>query len=281
MKKHLFSSLFALTLVALFSSIAYINNSSIARASNPIDLQITPLAQIADSLHEVTIELDVVIAEMTAEDSAVLRSITLPAMSAELRARARSFNSTGSAITISLRPDAFQLTNRIEQQRAYMQFLSTSIEDRKKILDALPTLVPCSGRHTSPFGNRVHPIHGVVKKHEGIDLAAPTGTPIHAAGKGVVVFSGVRNGYGNTLEIDHGNGYRTLYAHTSKLLVKQGDTVERGALVALVGSTGASTGSHLHYEVIVDGHKVDPDGFLLDGIEQVIKSDEIAEIAVK
>jgi murein DD-endopeptidase MepM/ murein hydrolase activator NlpD len=100
--------------------------------------------------------------------------------------------------------------------------------------------------------------------HTGIDLAAPKGTPIYSAGAGVVVFAGWKNGYGNVVELDHGFGYHTLYGHSSKLLVKVGDTVGRGSVIALVGSTGNSTGCHLHYETIIDDQKINPEPFLLD-----------------
>src|SRR6185295_14364349 len=105
------------------------------------------------------------------------------------------------------------------------------------MLDHLPTLIPCSGTETSGFGGRVHPIFGVYKMHTGVDLAAKKGTPIFAAGKGVIVFSGTKHGYGNCVVIDHGYGYQTLYGHASKLLVKEGDSVCRGDMIALVGST--------------------------------------------
>lgn len=120
---------------------------------------------------------------------------------------------------------------------------------------------PVAGHLTSRFGMRHHPIFGVTKMHTGIDLAAPTGAPIHAADGGTVIEAGYRRGYGNLVIIDHGGGIATLYAHCSALLVTLGQEVKRGDLIARVGSTGYSTGPHLHFEVRVNGEPVDPSHF--------------------
>ncbi len=111
---------------------------------------------------------------------------------------------------------------------------------------------------TSPYGMRLHPILRVYKLHTGIDIGAGFGTSILAAQKGTVIVAGWQNGYGNTVIIDHGGGVATLYAHASKILVKVGDKVEAGSVIALVGSTGWSTGPHLHFEVIVNGATTNP-----------------------
>lgn len=111
---------------------------------------------------------------------------------------------------------------------------------------------------TSPFGYRIHPILKVKKLHTGVDIGAPSGTTIVAANGGTVIKSGWNNSYGNMLMIDHGGGIVTLYAHNSSLLVKVGDVVSRGQSVAVSGSTGQSTGPHLHFEVRVNGDYKDP-----------------------
>lgn len=117
---------------------------------------------------------------------------------------------------------------------------------------------PVNGRLTSGFGMRVHPIFRVRKMHTGIDISAPAGTPIVAADSGVVVEAGYIRGYGYTVIIDHGGGMATLYAHCSALLVRAGQQVERGQTIARVGSTGYSTGPHLHFEIRVNGEPVNP-----------------------
>ena len=111
---------------------------------------------------------------------------------------------------------------------------------------------------TSRFGPRTHPILGTVRTHNGIDLRGSTGTPIRAAGAGEVILAGPRGAYGNTVVVDHGGGMATLNAHMSAVLVKSGQTVSAGQIVGLVGSSGMSTGPHLHFEVRIDGTPVDP-----------------------
>ena len=121
-------------------------------------------------------------------------------------------------------------------------------------------------RVTSEFGNRVDPITGKRKGHGGMDLAVPTGTPIRAALPGTVVVSKYNaGGYGYYVMIDHGNGLATLYGHCSKLLAKVGQTVETGDIIALSGSTGRSTGPHLHFEVRVNGERTNPRAYLPKG----------------
>ncbi len=115
---------------------------------------------------------------------------------------------------------------------------------------------------SSPFGPRYHPILGEWRTHTGIDMAAPSGTSIRAAADGVVMSAGWMGGYGQTVILGHTGGYSTLYAHASQLLVNPADTVSRGDLIARVGTTGFSTGPHLHFEVRIEGTPQDPEKFL-------------------
>ncbi len=117
---------------------------------------------------------------------------------------------------------------------------------------------PVDGRVSSPFGSRVHPISGQERMHDGLDLAAPTGTPIRAARAGEVVFAGEKGGYGNAVVLEHRDGTTSLYGHASVLRVEAGQSVRAGEIVAEVGSTGHSTGPHLHFEVRRDGEPIDP-----------------------
>jgi murein DD-endopeptidase MepM/ murein hydrolase activator NlpD len=118
--------------------------------------------------------------------------------------------------------------------------------------------LPVQGRITSGFGVRADPLTGASMPHPGLDVGAVEGTPIRASAGGVVKFAGPKGGYGNAVEIDHGHGLVTVYAHASELLVSTGDSVEAGQSIARVGSTGRSTGPHLHFEVRVGGTAVDP-----------------------
>ena len=121
---------------------------------------------------------------------------------------------------------------------------------------------PVPGSITSPFGERVHPIFGSVRSHFGIDFDGDRGDPILAAAAGTVLTAGWMNGYGNTVVISHGNGFATVYAHQTDLAVSTGATVSGGEVIGWVGSTGWSTGPHLHFEVRVEGIAVDPDPYL-------------------
>lgn len=123
---------------------------------------------------------------------------------------------------------------------------------------AIPTRWPVEGILTSPYGYRSSPTSGKWTFHKGIDIAAKRGTSIRTPKKGIVVVSEYQSGYGNYIEIDHGYGIRTRYGHASKLLKRVGSNVKEGEAIALVGSTGRSTGPHLHYEIRIDGVSIDP-----------------------
>lgn len=119
-----------------------------------------------------------------------------------------------------------------------------------------------SGLLSSKFGKRVDPFTGKMEEHKGIDVAGKEGSDVLATGDGVVIWSGERSGYGNLVEIDHGNGIVTRYGHNKELLVAVGDTVRKGQPISLMGSTGRSTGPHVHIEVLRDGKQVDPSKYL-------------------
>jgi murein DD-endopeptidase MepM/ murein hydrolase activator NlpD len=129
-------------------------------------------------------------------------------------------------------------------------------------LSSTPSRAPSKGYITSGFGTRSDPFNGGRAHHMGIDFDANIGDPVSAAAGGVVTYAGVKNGYGNVVEVDHGNGYSTLYGHNSRLLVRAGDVVRAGQQIAKAGSTGRSTGPHVHFEVHVNGVPVNPRPFL-------------------
>jgi len=128
----------------------------------------------------------------------------------------------------------------------------------------IPNIRPVGGAVTSAFGYRRHPVYKRKMFHTGIDFSASEGTRVEATGNGTVAFAGYDKGYGQKVIVNHGFGYMTTYAHLSKALVRQGQKVRRGEVIALSGNTGISTGPHLHYEVQKDGVRVDPAAYFFD-----------------
>jgi hypothetical protein len=161
--------------------------------------------------------------------------------------------------------DTEALLRRAELLRESMDEAQRQIQRNRERMASTPTILPANGHLSSLFSNgRYHPVLRITRPHKGIDIAARIGEPILAAARGRVTFSGHRaNGYGNMVEIDHGYGYVTRYAHASRLHVRTGEMVERGQHIADVGATGIVTGPHLHYEVEVNGREVDPMNFII------------------
>ena len=162
--------------------------------------------------------------------------------------------------------DIAKTLNNITARAAY-QFESYDaigklIKNQGDKLVSIPAIQPLSNqdltRIASGFGVRIHPIYGIAKMHNGLDFTAPQGTPIYATGDGIVTTSGVGNGTGNHVIINHGYGYETVYMHMVRIKAKVGQRVKRGEVIGWVGNTGASTGPHCHYEVHINGEPVDP-----------------------
>ncbi len=182
--------------------------------------------------------------------------------------RSESFYSTSKdhsgSIIGGLHEDLKHLKLQADLQEISFQKLDEFFKDQTSLLSATPSIWPTKGWVTSRFGYRKSPFTGVREMHEGLDIATRIKSSIISPADGVVIRTGRDYGYGNVLEIDHGYGIVTRYGHNSKHLVKVGDRVKRGQLIALVGNTGRSTGSHLHYEVIVNGVQVNPFRYILD-----------------
>jgi murein DD-endopeptidase MepM/ murein hydrolase activator NlpD len=152
------------------------------------------------------------------------------------------------------------------QRSDAMTLMESKLFDRKIKQMMVPTQAPVLDAHLgSVFGWRIDPITGRSALHTGLDFAAPIGTPIYAAAGGMVVTQEFHFQYGNMIEIDHGNNLISRYAHTSKVFVKKGDLIKRGQKIAEVGTSGRSTGPHLHFEVLVQGVPQDPQKFLNAG----------------
>ena len=156
-----------------------------------------------------------------------------------------------------------QLENHLRVRETELELLESMLATRKYREDVAMTGRPVErGWMSSEFGKRVDPITGRIAWHPGIDFAGQMGDPVVSVAAGVVVFAGEFQGYGRMVEIDHGGGYTTRYAHQELMMVALGDIVKKGQVIGLIGSTGRSTGPHVHFEVLKDGHQVDPSQYV-------------------
>ncbi|MBK6362101.1 MAG: M23 family metallopeptidase [Saprospiraceae bacterium] len=167
-----------------------------------------------------------------------------------------------------------QLKLKMELQKLSFDSLYNIALSKEKKLASIPSIKPVKEddlkkgvKFLSGFGMRIHPIHKIRRFHKGMDFTAPKGTDIQATGAGrVVSINKTGSGYGKHVLIDHGYGYKTLYAHMHTITVKEGEKVKKGQKIGLVGSTGASTAPHLHYEVWINGNAINPIDYVLDGL---------------
>ena len=171
-----------------------------------------------------------------------------------------------SELVISTSKKIDQVTKQLYIQSKSFDEIIKLAQNKTKMLASIPAIQPVSNkdlsRMASGFGNRIHPIYKTRKFHAGMDFSAKTGTPIYATGDGEISkIKRSRKGYGNHVVINHGFGYKTLYAHMSKYIVKKRQKVKRGDIIGYVGNTGTSVAPHLHYEVHKDGKKINPVNF--------------------
>lgn len=158
-----------------------------------------------------------------------------------------------------------QLAVETQLEEVRQQELLRTLRKNRDVLASMPSIWPIEGFITSRFGNRPSPFTGRGGEfHKGLDISARIGTPIYAPGKGTVTFAGTDGGYGNSVIIQHGSGITTRYAHMQRFVVKDGQQVKRGDIIGYVGTTGRTTGPHLHYEVRLNGANVDPMRYILN-----------------
>jgi murein DD-endopeptidase MepM/ murein hydrolase activator NlpD len=156
-----------------------------------------------------------------------------------------------------------RIVGMVSEMEPRMSTLVQDLEDWRSVQSSLPTIWPVDGILSSEFGYRSSPFgRHHWKFHTGLDIAAPRGTPVVAPAAGVVTYAGYFAGYGRTIEIDHGHGIRSRFAHNTQIFFAEGDAVEKGQIISTVGSTGRTTGPHLHYELFIHGHQVDPLDYL-------------------
>lgn len=177
-----------------------------------------------------------------------------------------SENELGSEIAKTLD----NIRKRVVYQFKSYDAIEKLIKNQEAKLASIPAIQPVSNKQlnriASGFGMRIHPIYGIAKMHPGLDFTAPQGTPIYATGDGIVTAAGSGTGTGNYVQINHGYGYETKYLHMVRIKATAGKTVKRGEVIGWVGSTGASTGPHCHYEVHINGSPVDPVYFFFNDL---------------
>jgi len=158
-----------------------------------------------------------------------------------------------------------KLKHQLEVEVQSYEEIEDILNDKLVAWVTRPAIQPVSNTELErlhlTYGLRLHPIFNVMKDHKGLDFAAPTGTPVYATGDGKISMSYFSESYGNVIYIDHGHDFETRYAHLSQFAVKPGENVKRGQIIGYVGNTGNSVSSHLHYEVLISGHHVNPINF--------------------
>lgn len=160
-----------------------------------------------------------------------------------------------------------EVTRKINFEKKQYFDISLKLKENEKLFEALPAIKPCEGTLAmNGFGMRIHPILNVKRMHDGIDIITDRGTPVYATGNGIAESVGYQGGLGLTIEIDHGFGYRSIYAHLSKTRIKEGQKISRGDLIGNSGSSGLSSGPHLHYEIHHNGVKQNPVEFFFDDL---------------
>ncbi len=203
-----------------------------------------------------------VIAAAAIAVSGTAQALAAPADAARtLPARAKAGGTGGPMIPA----DSAEAASDLKADQQYRNLFNTwkKLDTFQHAAISIPAVQPVEKlAFTSNFGIRTDPFRGTAAMHAGVDIPGPVGTPVYATADGVVDRAERAGGYGNLVEIDHGKGIATRYGHLSKILVEAGSRIHRGQLIALMGSTGRSTGPHLHYEVRIDGRAVNPAPFL-------------------
>lgn len=260
--------------VLLFQGGAYLKAGMLARENSLLANELAAFRNRVDGLEETLAGLSEQdrrvrqLAGMDAMDEEILQvGIGGPGLASPEGRPLWSVDSSLSEVAFSVEYDISALERRARLLTLSLAEASDSLSSHRDLLESTPSIMPAAGWLSSRFSqSRYHPIHHRSLPHEGVDISAPLGTPILASAKGTVTHAGWKSGLGYTVEIDHGYGYTTRYGHASKVLVKRGQKVIRGEVVANVGSTGISTSPHLHYEVRVGGVAVNPLNYVIGSV---------------
>ncbi len=176
------------------------------------------------------------------------------------------FNSPASQDLDFVEQDIDKILRQLKLENASFEEIYTQVQEKKHVLDHMPSIKPCEGLITSGMGMRRDPFTGLLTQHNGLDIATPKGTPVYAPANGKVVKAHYERGMGNLIVIDHGNNLKSYYGHLSLIKVKKGQRVNRMDVIGAVGSTGRSTGSHLHYEIRKYNRPINPRDYFVKSI---------------
>jgi murein DD-endopeptidase MepM/ murein hydrolase activator NlpD len=280
----LFSFIFSFILFGSYFIINNIINSDAEVASLQIENK-----ELTNRLNEVLKQFDDFnsqLENLADQNSALRLKANLSSISTdynEFGVGGKKFSSINLSTSKELSSLLSTIENNIENIDLRIKFEKNNFEEiekafsvNEKLYDAIPAIKPSEGYYGDRFGMRLHPILKIKRMHNGLDMVTDVGTPVYAPGGGKVDYIGRRGGYGLTLEIDHGFGYRTLYGHLKKVEVKKGQKINRGDLIALSGKSGSlATGAHLHYEIRHNGVALNPRNFIYDDVKlfEVVSSD--------
>jgi murein DD-endopeptidase MepM/ murein hydrolase activator NlpD len=225
-----------------------------------LKLTVGPLGQTQNNLAETRAPAEERGPVAVSADDTTLTVLKKPILDSSKGELARS--DTDKYLSLSVRIDRAIKKSEMKEQGVLDLWETLSMQ--QSLMRATPSIRPARGLITSDFGYRPSPISGALKLHQGIDFGAPPGAPVYATADGVVSYAAFDSDYGKLVSIDHGYGVVTRYAHNSELFVVVGQKIKRGDVIAAVGNTGRSTGTHLHYEVRVNGVPVDPLNYILE-----------------
>ena len=256
---------------ALYAAIGYLTATVDTRRLTNLTEENQVLSSKISELENTVYNLTADMSGIMTVDDRIRLIFDLPAIDPDLREvgvggleeNLHPVNSELAQRTWLLEEDIEKIQRQIAFENASFEELLTTVEKKKSDLDHVPTVRPCDGILSRGFGMHNDPFTGTYQPHNGIDIAAARGTPVYATADGVVSYTGFQAKLGNTVVIDHGNGIRTYYGHLSKIKAYKGQRVDRHDLVGLVGSSGYSTGPHLHYEIRQGGRPVNPFKYII------------------
>ena len=223
----------------------------LARENTNLKAQVAAYAAAMDTFRQF-------IAKTEQMDNKLRASISLPLIPGDIR-----LMGIGGSQPPSPEPRVDAMLRRVRFEQQSLTEIAAAVKEQESQLNKVPSIWPVQGEVASGYGYRIDPFTGSRTMHPGLDIVAPTGTPVEATAAGRVAYAGWKSEWGRCVEIDHGGGIKTFYAHCQTLKVTDGQSVLRGDVIATVGSSGRSTGTHLHYGVLKGGNWVDPDNYVL------------------